>query len=66
MLVIVEGDGGANVEEIAHENSGFKSVALLVVKCNIIHHATSHSERGLWPELDREEAEFQWSLSRAR
>jgi len=37
-----------------------------MVKCNFIYHATYQSERGLWPELDREETEFQWSLSWAR
>jgi hypothetical protein len=63
VLVIVEGNGEANVEEMAHENWGCKSVALLLVKCNFIHHATSQSECGMCPEMDLEEAEFQWSLS---
>jgi hypothetical protein len=63
VLVIVEGNGQANVEEMAHEIWGCKPVALLVVKCNFIHHATSQSECGLWPEMDLEETEFQCSLS---
>jgi len=62
VLVIAEGNGEANVEEMAQENWGCKSVTLLVVKCNFIHHATSQSECELWSELDLEETEFQWSL----
>jgi hypothetical protein len=61
--VSVEGNGQANVGRMAHENWGCKSLALWVVKCKFIHHATSQSECGQWPELDLEETEFQWSLS---
>lgn len=47
VLVIVEGNGEVNGEEMTHENWCSKSMALLVVKCSFILHATSQSECGL-------------------
>ena len=68
MLVIMEGNGESDVEGMAHENWGCKSVELLVVKRNFPHlqllsQDYPTSECGLWPGLDLEETEFHLSLS---